>query len=44
MDALSLVIPLFPLLAALFAILLSIITRFSINYLHRGPGFHSYGN
>ena len=29
-------------LAALFAILLFIITRFSINYLHREPGFHRF--
>ena len=29
-------------LAALFAILLFIITRFSVNYLHREPGFHRF--
>ena len=29
-------------LAALFAILLFIIIRFSINYLHREPGFHRF--
>ncbi len=29
-------------LAALFALLLLIITRFSINYMHREPGFHRF--
>jgi len=29
-------------LAALFSILLTIVTRFSINYIHREPGFHRF--
>ncbi len=29
-------------LAALFAVLLMIVTRFSINYMHREPGFHRF--
>src|SRR5690349_6643624 len=31
-----------PVLAALFAVLLLVIVHFSINYLHREPGFHRF--